>query len=131
FGAGARGVWLAGLVGAGLTAFYMTRLYALTFRGPSRLTHEAEHHLHESPPSMVVPLVVLAVLSTIGGFAGLPMQRGGHWFARWLRPVFENGVPGGVREAPLSPGTEWGLSALSVAVALAGILFALRAYLQQ
>src|SRR5205814_8764911 len=102
FGAGARGVWLAGLVGAGLTAFYMTRLYALTFRGPSRLTHEAEHHLHESPPSMVVPLVVLAVLSVFGGLVGPPFMGGGHPFARWLAPVFaspEHGA-GAVHELP-------------------------------
>src|SRR5580765_1822464 len=50
------GIWAVGIVGAALTAFYMTRLYVLTFRGSSRLSHEAEHHLHESPPSMIAPL---------------------------------------------------------------------------
>src|SRR5881396_1263939 len=67
FATGHSGVWLVGLVGPALTAFYMFRLYVLAFRGPSRLSHEAEHHLHESPPSMVIPLVVLAVLSAVGG----------------------------------------------------------------
>ena len=56
----------AGLCAVVLTAFYMTRLYILTFRGKSRLSHEAEHHLHESPPSMIAPLAVLAVLSIVG-----------------------------------------------------------------
>jgi NADH-quinone oxidoreductase subunit L len=63
FASGHYGIWIAGLLGATLTAFYMFRLYILAFRGPSRLIHEAEHHLHESPPSMIAPLVVLAFLS--------------------------------------------------------------------
>src|SRR5262249_6678251 len=90
FATGHWGIWLAGLAGAGLTAFYMPRLYALTFRGPSRVSHEAEHHLHESPPAMIAPLVVLAALSVVGGWVGLPFQEGGHAFARWLRPVLES-----------------------------------------
>src|SRR5207244_1787837 len=89
FASGHYGVWLVGVLAALLTAFYMTRLYVLTFRGPSRLTHEAEHHLHESPKSMTLPLALLAVLSVIGGWVGLPFQQGGHVLERWLAPVFE------------------------------------------
>ncbi|MGB8190539.1 MAG: NADH-quinone oxidoreductase subunit L [Chitinophagaceae bacterium] len=63
--------WI-GLGGALLTAFYMFRLYALTFRGKFRGTEEQLHHLHESPPAMTIPLIILAVLSVIGGFLGLP-----------------------------------------------------------
>src|SRR5574341_105348 len=74
FTSGHYGVWIVGLLGSALTAFYMFRLYLLTFRGSSRLTHEAEHHLHESPPSMVVPLVILAVLSGLVGLVGPPLQ---------------------------------------------------------
>jgi len=66
FATGHRGVWLAGVVGAVITAFYMFRLYILCFRGPSRLSPEAEHHLHESPPSMIAPLVALAGLAIAG-----------------------------------------------------------------
>ena len=55
-----------------LTAFYMFRLLWLTFLGPSRMTREVEHHVHESPPSMTGVLVVLAVLSGIGGFLSIP-----------------------------------------------------------
>ncbi|MEW6324142.1 MAG: NADH-quinone oxidoreductase subunit L, partial [Nitrospirota bacterium] len=59
-------LWLLGLVAAFMTAFYMFRLFFVTFRGASRLTHEAEHHLHESPPVMTVPLMALAALSVLG-----------------------------------------------------------------
>src|SRR2546426_6921716 len=127
FATGHSGVWLVGLVGAALTAFYMFRLYVLAFRGPSRLSHEAEHHLHESPPSMVIPLVMLAVLSAVGGLVGQPMQEGGHLFERWMRPVFEGA--GGEAATPLSPRTEWTLIALSVAAAALGIYGAYRTYL--
>src|SRR5213592_5015868 len=127
FASGHSGVWLVGLVGAALTAFYMFRLYILAFRGPSRLSHEAEHHLHESPPSMIIPLVVLAALSAVGGLVGQPMQEGGHLFERWMRPVFEGA--GGEAATPLSPRTEWTLIALSVAAAALGIYGAYRTYL--
>src|SRR5499427_5257098 len=125
---GHYGIWAVGIVGAALTAFYMTRLYVLTFRGPSRLTHEAEHHLHESPPSMVAPLAVLAVLSFVGGYVGMPFQEGGHAFARWLKPVMEAGdVPAVHHE--LSRGAEWSLLLVSVVVAFIGIGGAFQAYL--
>jgi NADH-quinone oxidoreductase subunit L len=128
YASGHRGIWLTGIVGAALTAFYMTRLYVLTFRGESRRSHEAEHHLHESPPSMVVPLAILAVLSVVGGYVGLPFQEGGHLFERWLRPVLESGEAGLVHHE-VSRGTEWTLIFLSVGVALFGIFAALGAYL--
>ena len=56
------------ILGALMTAFYMTRLYVLTFWGKFRGTHEQEHHLHESPISMTLPLIILGVLSVIGGY---------------------------------------------------------------
>ena len=76
----ARLVWAVGFVAAGLTAFYMFRLYHMTFGGSFRGTPEQEHHLHESPPSMVVPLQVLALGSIVAGFLGVPAVLGG-----WLR----------------------------------------------
>jgi NADH-quinone oxidoreductase subunit L len=69
-------LWGAGVVGAFLTAFYMFRLYFLTFHGPSRVTEEAKHHLHESPNSMTVPLMVLLILSVIGGLVQVPLLVG-------------------------------------------------------
>ncbi len=126
---GHKGIWLAGMIGAGLTAFYMTRLYILTFQGPSRVSHEAEHHLHESPPAMIFPLVVLAVLSAIGGYLGMPMQEGGHILERWLAPVMEAGEGAAIAHHELSHATEWALMAGSVGVGLFGMFMAFRAYL--
>ena len=64
--------WLIGLITAGLTAFYMMRLYFLTFEGKSRMEPKVESHVHESPRSMTVPLVILAFLSVLGGYLGFP-----------------------------------------------------------
>ncbi len=125
---GHKGIWLAGIVGACLTAFYMTRLYVLTFRGSSRVSHDAEHHLHESPASMTVPLVILAVLSVVGGYVGMPFQEGGHAFERWLHPVLSAGGHAAAHHQ-VSRGMEWTLIFLSVGVALAGIFLAMRSYL--
>ena len=69
-----------------MTAFYMFRLLFLTFYGEERLTDHAKHHLHESPPSMTVPLAVLAVLSVIGGWVGIPMIPGLNRIKEWLAP---------------------------------------------
>jgi NADH-quinone oxidoreductase subunit L len=65
-------LWMIGTLGAGLTAFYMFRLLFVTFWGETRASHEVDHHVHESPVSMICPLVVLAVLSVIGGYFTLP-----------------------------------------------------------
>lgn len=75
---------------AAMTATYMFRLYYLTFHGKFRGTHEQEHHLHESPLNMTLPLIVLAVFSVIGGFINLPKFIGHGKFenlAHWLHPV--------------------------------------------
>jgi NADH-quinone oxidoreductase subunit L len=133
FASGHYGVWTFGMLGAVLTAFYMFRLYILCFRGESRLSHEAAHHLHESPPLMIAPLVVLAVLSLVGGWIGLPFQEGGHPLARWLAPVFApaaGGAHGAAAHAAhhLSVGTEWLLIIVSVIAALVGIALAFRIY---
>ena len=65
-------LWFLGQVTSILTAFYMFRLLFLTFFGKFRGTHEQEHHLHESPKTMTIPLIVLAILSIAGGVLGLP-----------------------------------------------------------
>ncbi len=64
--------WFIGLLTAVLTAFYMMRLYLLTFEGKTRASDEVKHHIHESPSSMTVPLLILAVLSIVGGYMGVP-----------------------------------------------------------
>jgi NADH-quinone oxidoreductase subunit L len=75
---GSMALWGIGVLTAGLTAFYMMRLYLLVFGGESRVGREAEHHLHESPPVMLLPLVVLAVGSCVAGFVGVPERLGGY-----------------------------------------------------
>jgi NADH-quinone oxidoreductase subunit L len=65
-------LWLTGVVAAGMTAFYVFRAYFLAFEGESRVEPDKKHHLHESPSTMTIPLIVLAVLSLVGGMVGLP-----------------------------------------------------------
>src|ERR1700722_5664019 len=81
-------LWLLGFITAGMTAFYMFRLVNMTFFGNSRVDHETEHHIHESPSVMTVPLMILATLSVIGGWVGVPESLGGSdRFAKFLAPV--------------------------------------------
>src|SRR5688572_4026957 len=83
-------LWLVGMIASILTAFYMFRLLFLTFFGSFRGTHEQEHHLHESPSSMTVPLMILAVLSVIGGLLGLPEFWGAsNWMHHELASVIK------------------------------------------
>ncbi len=92
-------IWLLGSIGAVLTAFYMTRLFALTFMGELRLSKEELEHLphkqpHETPWVMTIPLMILAVLSVAGGWIGLPhfLTHKVPPFEHWLAPVFADGL---------------------------------------
>jgi NADH-quinone oxidoreductase subunit L len=131
-------LWAVGLVTAGLTAFYMFRLVNMTFFGKSRVAHEVEHHIHESPGTMTVPLMVLAVLSVVGGWIGWPAALGGsNRFERFLEPVVaahhvENSWSAGeAAVAPHASATEYALMLASVLVALFGIWLAARLYLKK
>jgi NADH-quinone oxidoreductase subunit L len=125
FASGSYGVWALGLLGAGMTAFYMFRLIFLTFYGPERVDPEAKHHLHESPNVMIIPLAVLAGLSIIGGYIGLPhVLGGGRWFAAFLASST------GEHQVQLAAGTEILLMLVSTAAALAGIFGAYVVYLK-
>jgi NADH-quinone oxidoreductase subunit L len=120
-------LWVLGFLAAGLTAFYMARLMALTFFGQCRAPEETKKHLHESPWSMVGPLIVLGVLSFIGGWMGWPEFMGGNNILHhWLAPVFEHGgshgaaaidtahlVAGTAHEGGHSVAVEWTLALLS------------------
>ncbi len=109
-------LWFVGIVTALLTAFYMFRLWYLTFFGESR----GEHHPHESPWSMLGPLVLLAILSVAGGWIGIPKALGGgDQFAHFLEPV--TGVPS---HATGSESQELMFSIVSVVVALIGVFLA-------
>ncbi len=84
-------LWVILFIVAAMTAIYMFRAYYLTFHGEFRGTEEQKHHLHESPTNMTLPLIVLAVLSVIGGFINLPHFIGhGHYakLADWLKGIF-------------------------------------------
>jgi len=118
--------WI-GLGGALLTAFYMFRLYAMTFLGGFRGTHEQEHHLHESPPAMTIPLIVLAIFSVIGGFVGIPEMFNDklgtkHYLNEFLSPVIKT-VDHTVHA--VSANTEYILLAVSVALILIATFFAI------
>jgi NADH-quinone oxidoreductase subunit L len=118
-------LWGVGVAGAIMTAFYMFRLYAMTFLGKFRGTHEQEHHLHESPKAITIPLIVLAILSVIGGWVGIPevFMHGGHRLEAFLAPVFaqSNAL---TEKHHLSHATEYMLMGISVAAALAALVFA-------
>ena len=83
-------LYIIGVGGALLTAFYMFRLLSLTFAGKFRGTDEQLHHLHESPSAMTFPLVCLAVLSAVGGLVGIPeiFMKDGNKLGDFLAPVF-------------------------------------------
>jgi len=108
------------LFAALLTAFYMFRLLFITFSGKFRGTHEQEHHLHESPPAMTIPLIVLAVLSIIGGIVGIPEALGGNdLLHEFLKPVIVSHT-----EHTVSHATEYMLMGLSTGLVIAMIIFA-------
>jgi NADH-quinone oxidoreductase subunit L len=120
---GGKLLWFVGFATAGLTAFYMFRLFFLTFAGKSRVPHELEHHIHESPKVMTVPLICLAIGALAAGYVGWPRILGGsNHFEHFLEPVFEN--PVAMRGFPAYATAEFGLMLLSVAVAAAGFLVA-------
>lgn len=82
--------WGVAVLASLLTSFYMFRLFFLTFSGKTRASEEVIHHIHESPKSMTVPLMILAFFSIIGGFFGIPEVFGGpHSLNNFLAPVFE------------------------------------------
>ena len=123
--------WLIAVIGAMFTAFYMFRMMYLTFNGNFRGTTEQEHHLHESPASMTVPLIVLAILSALGGLIGIPEVFGGsHWLAGFLAPVFEASASKSAHLS-LDHTTEYILMAVSVGVAIIAMLYAYNRYIKQ
>jgi len=84
-----RYLWYIAFLTALMTSFYMFRLMFLTFWGKPRMSHEVEHHVHESPKSMTVPLVVLAICAVGAGWLGMPHSLGGsNRFEKFLEPVF-------------------------------------------
>ena len=119
--------WFLGLIGAAMTAFYMFRLYATTFLGQFRGTEAQASHLHESPVSMTIPLIILAVLSAVGGAMGVPEILGGHhWLGQHLSSII-----GAESTLHLSHTTEWILMGSSVTIAVLALLIAISKYSKQ
>ncbi|MEJ2684083.1 MAG: NADH-quinone oxidoreductase subunit L [Candidatus Sulfobium sp.] len=119
-------VWLIGTIVVFLTAFYSFRLIFVTFHGKFRGTHEQEHHLHESPKVMTIPLILLCVGAVGAGWVGIPhLLGGGAHFTEFLGPVLGN---------PEGHGTvsqEWLMMAISIITGLAGIGFAYFMYVMR
>ncbi|MFO7260100.1 MAG: NADH-quinone oxidoreductase subunit L [bacterium] len=137
-------IWVVAMAAAMLTAFYMTRLMVMTFHGENRLGAEERKHLHEVPRVMTVPLLVLAVLSVVGGWVNVPHAVGdlpllgwiphSEWLHEWLHPVtaaadrvIEEHLGAFRDAAPLGGGASfWAVASFLLAVAI--ILLTARAY---
>jgi NADH-quinone oxidoreductase subunit L len=125
-------IWLLGFITALLTAFYIFRLIYMTFYGESRVDKHVAEHIHESPKVMTVPLIILAVLSVIGGYVGVPQLLGNlvGWhnsdmFINFLAPVFHT-----MPEHEMSVSTESWLMIGSIVMAILGVFFAWYVYLK-
>jgi NADH-quinone oxidoreductase subunit L len=123
-------LWTLGILGALLTSFYMFRLLFLTFFGEQRYD-EHKVHVHESPKNMTIPLILLAILAVSGGWFAAPTMLGGpNYFANFLRPVFEAGVPAGSAAMAENAGAaETGGAALVKSLLAPGVIVALIGFL--
>ena len=123
-------MYVIGVITAMFTSFYMFRMLFLTFFGKFRGTHEQEHHLHESPVSMTIPLMVLAALSMFGGLINWPesLFGGNHWLETFLTPVFKDSAAL-VKEVSSST-SEITLMIISVAAALVALIYAYLKYIR-
>jgi len=115
-----------GVAGAMMTAFYMFRLYAMTFLGKFRGTADQEHHVHESPKAITIPLLILALLAVAGGWVGIPevFLSGGHRLGEFLNPVFAQSDAITIKPEMVHT-TEYMLMLSSVALALVALIYAL------
>src|SRR6202167_522221 len=117
-------LWLIGVVTAGFTSFYMFRLIFMTFFGESRVDPDKVPHIHESPAVMTIPLIVLAILATVGGWVNIPDQLlWGDTFVRFLAPAVGNFKP--VVEA-----SSFDLSLLAIGASLIGVVLAWILYIR-
>jgi len=117
-------LWIVGSIASIMTAFYMFRLMYLTFFKTFRGTEEQKHHLHESPALITLPLIILAILATIGGAINLP---GSNWLNHYLEPLFSKAS----HEAHVLGNTEYMLMGIATIGALIGIGIAFAKYIKQ
>ena len=123
-------LWAIGAIAAGMTSFYMFRLTFLTFFGKERMDEHTKHHIHESPNSMVIPLMILAFLSVVGGYVGVPPALGGsNHFHHFLEPIiYKVGIQEGHH---YSHALEYALMLTSVTIAVLGFLLAYTFYIRR
>jgi len=146
-------LWLVGAIAAGMTAFYMFRLLFMTFFGQSRAPEEVKKHIHESPRVMTIPMAILAVLSIIGGYVGIPhiFWGGFNKIGEFLAPVvgghgealkghaalslqkvaYAAEGSSATAQGPHFASMELTLMAISVAIALVGIFIAYVLYIKR
>lgn len=129
---GSKALWAVGTLTAMMTAFYMTRLFSLTFLGSLRESHDHDHAqhkhddghgVHESPAVMTIPLVVLAFLSVVGGWIGIPHMS---WLEHWLEPTLFGEHAASAHA--VGDATEWILMAVNVLLGAGMIVFGLSFY---
>jgi NADH-quinone oxidoreductase subunit L len=118
-----KALWIIGSVASIMTAFYMFRLMYLTFFRDFRGTEEQKHHLHESPSLITIPLIILAVLATIGGLINLP---GSNWLNHYLEPILATKL-----EHHALGSQEYMLMGIALTGALVGIVWAYFKYIKQ
>ena len=136
-----RYLWYIAFLTALMTSFYMFRLIYLTFFGKPRMSHDVEHHIHESPKTMTIPLVILALCSLGAGYLGMPHSLGGsNKFEKFLEPVFAKDarvfvnegaaeqVAAGEKQVEHTDPLEYALMFASVGAAIVGWWLAQRAY---
>lgn len=123
--------WGVALLTSLLTVFYMFRLFFLTFMGPTRASSHALEHIHESPKSITIPLISLAILSAIGGFMNIPEALGGSgWLTEFLNPVLAQSQPLLVAHH-LGYETEYVLMGVVIALTVVMILLAYIRYVKK
>ena len=132
FSGGHPFLWLIGFAAAGMTAFYMFRQVFMVFFGENRADEHTKEHLHESPPVMTYPLIVLAVGALFAGFLGVPPALGGsNILEHWFEPVFASGHGGGHAAHHHVEVIEYVLMVASVGIAAVGIFLAYLIYYRQ
>jgi NADH-quinone oxidoreductase subunit L len=123
-------LYLLALATAGITSFYMFRLFFRTFTGECRASAEVQKHIHEPGASVLFPLCVLALLSVVGGYVGLPQVWGdlvgvanSNWLAGFLAPVLAHG-----EAHHLDHATEYAMAGAAIGSALIGFALAFLMY---
>jgi len=124
------GLWIVVSLSSMMTAFYMFRLVYLTFYKDFRGSEDTKKHIHESPATMTIPLIILCVLSIMGGFIGMPaVLNQTHLFSTYLGTVFAPAIEIVGVEHHLSHSTEWTMIAIAVVAAIVSILYARSKYI--